>query len=275
MNRRSPSLGVPLDFLRLAASGLAFWRHPQHLLENRCCALVVESTTIASVACSGGRSGESERVESSRSRRFNSASTCSTSSAVTPLGCSTPCPFVGGRGQVHLQVGVREHDRADVASLDHPAVVLSDPSALAADELRAHVGVGGHGRHGRVYRRSAYRPGRVMPVDRAPLRRRRCRGLARERRQLGCRAGPCPLSSAAQATARYIAPVSSRSRPRCCGQIYREGRLARSGRTVDGDRPDGTSRRRIGPLTAPVRNRAGVSQRFGPASSTRSSANAG
>ena len=56
-----------------------------------------------------------------------------------PLG-----PHLGIGGEVHLELGVGEHDRADVAALEHAAAVGRRPLALAPHHLGAHGRVGGH-----------------------------------------------------------------------------------------------------------------------------------
>ena len=152
-----------------------------------CTVRPVVSRWWASSAC---RNGDASRVESIRSRR------------ATPSGassCAPPGPLLGRRGQVHLELGVGEHDRADVAALHHPAAVGDGPVPLAPHELGADVGVGRHDGDGvadlgradlvssRRCRRSSPRARRRCRRWRRAQPRRRHRRVRRRARERGRR----------------------------------------------------------------------------------------
>ena len=68
-------------------------------------------------------------------------------------------------GDVELEAGVGEDDRADVSPLDHPAAALGHPGPLTLDEHRPHRGVGGDLGDGGRDRPSADVRRRVDAVD--------------------------------------------------------------------------------------------------------------
>ena len=88
-------------------------------------------------------------------------------------------PDLGAGVEVHLELGVGEHHRADVAALHHAAAALGGPLPLAAAHLVAHPGVGGHDAHGPGHLGAADLDGGVDAVDRRPCRRRPCAGRGR------------------------------------------------------------------------------------------------
>ena len=57
-------------------------------------------------------------------------------------------PHLGVGGQVHLELGVGEDDRPDVATFDDAAASRLSPRALTPAHLGAHVGVRGDDAHG-------------------------------------------------------------------------------------------------------------------------------
>ena len=78
-------------------------------------------------------------------------------------------PHLGVGGQVHLELGVREDDGADVAALEHSAVARRHPLPLPANHLRPHRRVGGHDAHGPADLGPADLDGGVDAVDRHPV----------------------------------------------------------------------------------------------------------
>jgi hypothetical protein len=74
-------------------------------------------------------------------------------------------PHVLRGGQVDLQLGLREDDRADVAALDHAAAVLLGPLSLAVAQLGPHPRVGGHDADGARDLRTTDLDGGVHAVD--------------------------------------------------------------------------------------------------------------
>ena len=60
---------------------------------------------------------------------------------VGDLLVAPPRPHLGDGGEVDLQLGVGEDDRADVAALDHPAAVRLGPRTLTPAHLGAHPGL--------------------------------------------------------------------------------------------------------------------------------------
>ena len=148
------------------------------------------------------------------SRRAIAASISSTSPPVSADAALGTHPR--RRREVQLQLGVREHHRADVAALDHPAAVLDRPSAagaarssartrlLAATALTAVVTSG--------VRMSR---GDVDAVDEHPVVADLELDVVGELGDLGRRPPDrCRDAWRRSVTARYIAPVSRYSSPR-------------------------------------------------------------
>src|SRR3954469_6187761 len=68
-------------------------------------------------------------------------------------------------GEVQLQLGVREHDRSDVAALQDSAPTFACPLTLASNQLRADRAVGGDGTDRRGDGGAANLGGGIVAVD--------------------------------------------------------------------------------------------------------------
>ena len=146
-------------------------------------------------------------------------------------------PHLGIGGEVHLELGVGEHDRTDVAALDdaspsrpRPTPADADASRSARRDSRRRRSPRGSPR-GRGSRCVASTPSTNTPFSLTSS----SRSFATRATCIASPLGSMPRRSAANATPRYIAPVSRYSRSRRFGEGSGDGRLARSGRPVDGD----------------------------------------
>ena len=141
---------------------------------------------------------------------------------------------VDGR-QVDLEIGVGEHDRPDVAALDHPPA----PGPAPRPRWRPTSSARTPGWRPRPKRPRRRRPTRMPAVASSPSTTTRSptsMRVARARRGHGLGVGgvDAVLRSADQATARYMAPVSRRSTPRCSATAWASVDLPGTGRAVDG-----------------------------------------
>ena len=150
--------------------------------------------------------------------------------ALAPAG---PLLVAGGEEHLHRRVG--EHDRPDVAALDHAAAVLVHPRPLPRDEHASGprgcaetvdtVAVTSGPRISALTSRPSSRTISSSSSMRASLRRSAPQAAASAR--------SAPARSAASVTDRYIAPVSSTWSPSAAATPARHGRLPRSRRPVD------------------------------------------
>ena len=154
-------------------------------------------------------------------------------------------PHLGPGVEVHLELGVGEHDRADVATLDDAAAVALRPSraagrparrarsALAATELTARVTSGPR------ISMVASTPSTRTPssvTSRSTLRARAATGSAS--------AGVDVVAERGEGDGSVHGAGVEVPQTEPFGQQPGHGRLARSGRTVDGDDTHGREARR-------------------------------
>ena len=96
---------------------------------------------------------------------------------------ATARAFFVACGEEHLDFGLREYDRANIAALDH-VIALRANAALLFDERLAHLGVLGGGTHRPVDARRANVARHINAVDEYLLRRRIARLMRKRNRTL-------------------------------------------------------------------------------------------
>ena len=216
----------------------------------------VESIRTASSARSSGCGrGDTFRPASSRSRRTRSVATSATLRAVAALPRPPAGPYAGVGGQVHLQVGVGQHDVADArVPPPRPRHARRHPGRRwrATDSFRAR---GGWPPPPTRWRRLRWcgSPRSRPPRRPAPRAHLQLHALGQPP-TAGSSAGSIPYHATAQATARYIAPVSRRSTPRASASSRASVDLPAPARPSMAT----TGLRRPAPLTRPPRARGEV-----------------
>ena len=157
-------------------------------------------------------------------------------------------PHLGIGGEVHLELGVGEHDRADVAALEHPAAVVGHPRPLAPDHLGAHRRVGGHDADGTAHLGAADLDGGVDAVDGHAVGSQLDLDVAGQAaHDLGV-AGVDPAAQGGEGDRAVHGAGVEVLEAEAGGQRLGHGGLARPGRSVDGDDPHGrTVLTRAGP----------------------------
>ena len=181
----------------------------------------VSSNLLPSVlmmtASSAIRSGATGRLESIASRRRSSARISAAavpSGAMAPLRRAPAGPLLHRRVEVELQVGVGQHDRADVAAgHDDPAGRCDPP--LPLEEGRPHLGQSGDLGDALVDGRRVHLRRDVDAVDEdavQPALRvgRELDAGPRPPRGVAPSSSGKPRWSASQVSARYSRPVSQK-----------------------------------------------------------------
>ena len=158
-------------------------------------------------ASHAGSSGETARVLSERSRASISSRRRRASISVPALLELRAPAFdarVDRRREIDFYGCVRQYDRSDVASGHHDRPPLGD-AALCLDHRFAHFGMGGDRRNDRrdLVSDCSFRSGNVSVT-----------AAFTSRASAGPSPGSTPGRNASYASARYIAPVSTKSMPR-------------------------------------------------------------
>ncbi len=165
---------------------------------------------------------------------------------VGDLPIPPPSARLHRRVEIDLQLGIREHDRADVAPLDHAAAVRVGPLTLAATELGADCLVRRHRAHGARDLGAADLDGRVGAVHEHTGVAYVETHVGRETRHLLGAVGVDAPPQRGEGDPAVLRTGVEIVEAEPVGQCPGDGRLPRAGRSVDGDDPhrDGHPTRR-------------------------------
>ena len=220
---------------------------------------VTTSSTISSTVRSVVSMTRAPSATPSGRGRAGAVDPVSPGHGVGPLLGAAPGPLLGDGGEVDLEIGLGEDHRADVPALDHPPAVLGRPRRWRGTSTARTSGLAATAETAALT--SGPRMASVTSVPSTTTRSPTAMATAGPPRPPPAgRPGRCRRSRPAQATARYMAPVSSRSTP---------SRSARARETVDLPDPAGPSMAMTGRVRDPAARHAR------PVSRARSSAKPG